>query len=87
VLLAARRGLLDRAEELARASLALGGDLPVPITVDPRFVLAEILVRAGRTTEARTEAERCLIRYEAKGIVPLAEKARALLADIQAAER
>jgi len=43
------------------------------------FTLAEILARAGRTDEAREEAEACLGRYDAKGIAPLMEKARALL--------
>jgi tetratricopeptide (TPR) repeat protein len=85
-LLAAQRGLLDEAEELARASLALG-ESPVPLTIDPRFTLAEILLRSGRVVEAETEVEACLLRYNAKGIVPLAEKARALLTEIQTAAR
>jgi len=49
-----------------------------------RFTLAEILARAGRTEEARQAAEQSLRRYQAKGIVPLTEKARALLAQIPA---
>ena len=86
-LIAARRGRLGEAEELTRASLALGGEMPVPLTVDARFTLAEILLSAGRIVEAETEAEACLLRYDAKGIVPLIENAHSLLADIRAAER
>ena len=80
-----RRGHLDEAENLARA--ALGYETPVPLTIDPRFVLAEILLCSGRTAEAAAEAEACLLRYHAKGIVPLAEKTRAFLTEIQTAER
>jgi hypothetical protein len=76
------RGLLGDAETLARAALEQGGEIPVPISADPRFTLAEILASSGRNDEARYEAEQCLRRYEVKGIVPLTEKARALLADI-----
>jgi class 3 adenylate cyclase/tetratricopeptide (TPR) repeat protein len=83
----ARRGLLDDAERLARSSLEQEGESPVPVFVDARFTLAEILARAGRTKEARQAVEECLRRYEAKGIVPLIEKARALLAQIPASER
>ncbi len=82
--LTARRGLLDEAEELARSALARGDEQPVPFGADPRFTLAEILARAGRTEEARKEAEACLRRFEAKGIVPLVEKTRALLAELPA---
>jgi class 3 adenylate cyclase/tetratricopeptide (TPR) repeat protein len=80
----ARRGLLDDAERLARSALERGGESPVPGFADPRFTLAEILARAGRTEEARQAAEQSLRRYQAKGIVPLTEKARALLAQIPA---
>lgn len=78
----ARRGLLDEAERLARSALERRGESPVPLFADPRFTLAEILASAGRTDEARTEANACLRRYQAKGIVPLTEKALALLAEI-----
>ena len=84
-LIMTRRGHLDEAENLARA--ALGYETPVPLTIDPRFVLAEILLCSGRTAEAAAEAEACLLRYHAKGIVPLAEKTRAFLTEIQTAER
>jgi len=80
----ARRGLLDEAERLARSALERGGESPVHFFADPRFTLAEILARAGRTDEARTEANACLRSYQAKGIVPLTEKALALLAEIPA---
>jgi class 3 adenylate cyclase len=82
----ARRGLLDDAEKLARSALEQGDETPVPLFADPRFTLAEILARTGRADEAREQAEACLRRYDAKGIIPLMEKARALLAEIQAQE-
>jgi class 3 adenylate cyclase/tetratricopeptide (TPR) repeat protein len=78
----ARRGLLDDAERLARSALERGDESPVPLFADPRFTLAEILARAGRADEAREEAEACLRRYEAKGIVPLMDKVRTLLAEL-----
>ena len=56
----------------------------MPLFGDPRFPLAEILARAGRTEEARKAAEQSLRRHQAKGIVPLADKARALLAELPA---
>ena len=80
--LMARRGQLDEAERLARAALDGGEEYPVPQFQDPRFTLAEILGRAGRSREAREHAEVCLRRYEAKGIAPLIEKARALILDL-----
>ena len=43
--------------------------------------------RAGRHEEAAQAAEECLRRYEAKGIVPLVQKAKALLAEISAHPR
>jgi len=82
--IAAGRGLLGDAEKLARSALEHDAEVPVPNFTDARFTLAEILAREGRTEEARREAEACLRRYQAKGIVPLAEKARALLAEIPA---
>lgn len=78
----ARRGHLDDAERLARSALELGSEQPVPEFADARFTLAQILVRTGRNEEARQAAEACMRRYEAKGIVPLMERARALLATI-----
>jgi len=83
--LLARRGRLEEAAELARSALQLGGQPDVPTTRDARFTLAEILSRLGRSDEAVQAAEECLRRYEAKGIVPLVQKTRVLLAEIQAA--
>jgi ATP/maltotriose-dependent transcriptional regulator MalT len=76
------RGLLDDAERCARSALAAGDEPVVPVFADPRFTLAEILARTGRAHEARQEIEACVRRYETKGIVPLLEKARALLATL-----
>jgi class 3 adenylate cyclase/tetratricopeptide (TPR) repeat protein len=78
----ASRGLLGEAEKLVRSALEEGSESPVPNFTDPRFTLAEILARAGRTEEARKAAEEALRRYEAKGIVPRMEKAQALLAEL-----
>jgi tetratricopeptide (TPR) repeat protein len=78
----ARRGCLDDAERLARSALEPGNEQPVPEFSDARFTLARILARTGRNDEARQEAEASMRRYEAKGIVPLMEQARALLATI-----
>ena len=57
---------------------------PCPRSRIARFTLAEILHRAGREEEAAEAAARCLERYEAKGIVPLVQKTKALLAEIRA---
>jgi hypothetical protein len=83
-LIMARRGLLDDAERLARSALEQGDESAVPLFADPRLTLAEVLARAGRADEAREEAEACLRRYEVKGIVPLIDKVRALLAELPA---
>jgi class 3 adenylate cyclase/tetratricopeptide (TPR) repeat protein len=79
----ARRGNLHDAERLARSALELGSERPVH-SADPRFTLAQILARMGRSEEARQVAEQSMQRYEAKGIVPLMENARALLATLPA---
>ena len=62
---------------MARSALDRGAELPVPSFLDARFTLAEVLHRAGREEEAAEAATRCLERYEAKGIVPLVQKAEA----------
>ena len=82
----ARRDRLDEAERLARSALAIGAEPSVPQFADARFTLAQILARKGANGAAREEAERCLRRYEAKGIVPLVERARALIATLAPAE-
>jgi class 3 adenylate cyclase/tetratricopeptide (TPR) repeat protein len=78
----ARQGRFDEAERLARAALTTDVESSVPLFADPRFTLAEVLARTGRAEEARREAESCLRRYEAKGIVPLARRTQTLLAEI-----
>ena len=82
--LLARRGRVQEAIDVARSALDRGAELPVPSFSDARFTLAEVLHRAGREEEAAEAATRCLERYEAKGIVPLVQKAKALLAEIRA---
>ena len=80
----ARRGNLEAAERLARSALEPGDERHVPQFADPRFTLAQILARMGREAEAREAAEQSLQRYEAKGIVPLMARARALLTTLAA---
>ena len=82
----ARRGNLEAAERLARSALEPGDERHVPQFADPRFTLAQILARMGRDEEARQAAEQSMRRYEAKGIVPLMARARALLATLAAQE-
>ena len=82
--LLARRGRVQEAIDVARSALDRGAELPVPSFSDARFTLAEVLHRAGREEEAAEAATRCLERYEAKGIVPLVQKAKLLLAEIRA---
>lgn len=77
-----RRDRLEDAERLARSALALGPEPSVPQFADPRFTLAQILAGRAENGAAREQAERCLQRYEAKGIVPLMEQARALIATL-----
>jgi class 3 adenylate cyclase/tetratricopeptide (TPR) repeat protein len=83
-LIAAQRGHIDDAVMSARAALDRSTRSPEPQWDDLRLILAEILVRAGRTGEARQAVEECARLCEAKGIVPLAERARLLLAAIPA---
>jgi tetratricopeptide (TPR) repeat protein len=80
----AARGRLDVAEELVCSAIARGPDSPVPFGNDAHLTLAEILVRAGRAQEAREAAEQALERFAAKGIVPLVERASALLGALPA---
>jgi class 3 adenylate cyclase/tetratricopeptide (TPR) repeat protein len=80
----AARGHFDRAEELVRTALVRGVESPAGYELDASFTLAEILARAGRHEEARDAAQQSLRRLEAKGVVPLVEKAKALLATLPA---
>jgi hypothetical protein len=44
---------------------------------------AEVLLAAGHRNEAVAQLEQALDRYEQKGIVPLARRTRARLAELQ----
>ena len=83
--IAAARGRLDEAEDLVLTALAEGAESPVAFDLDPFQTLAEILVRAGRGDEAREAAQESLRRFEGKGVVPLVQRANALLATLPAA--
>ena len=76
--IALRRDDLDEAER-QRATIEGSPEPVVPGFPDPRLTLAEIHAHAGRVEEARGELERCLGRYEAKGIVPLINEAQSML--------
>ena len=47
---------------------------------DARMDLAEVLRLAGRRDEADAAVRQALVLYEQKGVLPAAERARALLA-------
>jgi len=81
----ARQGDLARAEEFAREAVALteqtdslGGQ------ADAWLDLGEVLELAGKHDEAVAATARAAELYEQKGIVPLAERTRARLAELEA---
>jgi ATP/maltotriose-dependent transcriptional regulator MalT len=81
----AQRGELAEAERLARKGLAMIEKTECVLIHSLALLdLAEVLRLAGDTSEAAELAERALTLYEKKGIVVMAEKTRALLADLAA---
>jgi tetratricopeptide (TPR) repeat protein len=82
----ARRGELAEAERLARAGLAMVEKTEFVMHHSLALLdLAEVLHLAGATGEAVGLAEKALSLYEKKGCIVLAEKTRALLAELGAA--
>ncbi|MEK6275621.1 MAG: adenylate/guanylate cyclase domain-containing protein [Actinomycetota bacterium] len=82
----ARRGELTEAERLAREGLAMVEKTEFVMHHSWALLdLAEVLRLAGTTSEAAGLAEKALSLYERKGCVVMAEKTRALLADLAAA--
>jgi ATP/maltotriose-dependent transcriptional regulator MalT len=79
----ARRGELEQAERLGREAVEIaertdGLDWLANALVD----LAEVFRIGGRAAEAVAALEEALRLYEAKGVVPSAERTRALLAEL-----
>jgi predicted ATPase/class 3 adenylate cyclase len=84
--LAARRGRLDDAETGARAAVALAERTEAPnLRGEAGMDLAEVLRLAGRPREALDALEEAARRYEAKGNVASADRARAAHREIAAA--
>jgi hypothetical protein len=79
----ARRGLLDEAEKLARFALDRGSEPPVPLRAT-RVLQSPRSSRPWAAHKRRGKWTSNVWRYQAKGIVPLTENARALLAVIPA---
>jgi class 3 adenylate cyclase len=79
----ARRGKLKDGERLAKEAVALAetGDM-LACTGDALLDLAEVLRLANKDDEARSCIQRALGLYEQKGVVRMAERARALLAEL-----
>jgi tetratricopeptide (TPR) repeat protein len=81
--IAARRGDFAVAQALAQEAAALADSTDAfAMHGDVRMDLAEVLRLAGRPEEAAAALKRAIELYEAKGISVLAEKARALLSEL-----
>lgn len=80
----AHRGELERAENLAREAVAFHERTDLLLFQGEALLdLAAVLELAGKTDEAAAAITRAIERYEQKGVAPLAERARALLATRQ----
>ena len=78
--LLARRGELERAEELAREAVARADQTEWPnLRGSARTSLAEVLLAGGRPDEAARAAEEAVEIYDAKGNLPAAAGARDLV--------
>jgi tetratricopeptide (TPR) repeat protein len=80
----ARRGQLGEAEAVIRSALELQPQSLISYGTDAHLALAEVLARDGRPDEARIAGEDALRRFEAKGVIPLVSRARALLESLPA---
>jgi len=80
----ARLGRTDEGERLARAAVALIDRTEFLIDrADARMDLAEVLLVAGRSHEAAQVLEKALHLHEDKGNLVSAERARALLTELE----
>jgi predicted ATPase/class 3 adenylate cyclase len=81
----ARRGEPTAAERLARQGDALARTSDdLELQGDTLATLGEVLRHAGRPEDAAAALRAALERYERRGIVPLAERARTRLAELDA---
>jgi class 3 adenylate cyclase/tetratricopeptide (TPR) repeat protein len=80
----ARRGEHAEAERLAREAVAIGEQTDmIDVQADAYADLSEVLLLAGKREEAAAALEQALARYERKGIVVMAERTQARLAELQ----
>ncbi len=80
----ARRGQHAEAERLAREAVAIGAETDMLNAQGDMYSdLAEVLALAGKPDEAAAALEQALERYERKGNLVMAERARARLAELQ----
>jgi class 3 adenylate cyclase len=85
---AARRGRMAEAEDMARAAVELARSTDaLGLRADAFMDLAEVLGLAGRTDEALTALDEAARLFEAKGNVASLERARAARAEIAAPAR
>jgi class 3 adenylate cyclase len=83
-LVAAHRAEHSEAERLAREALTYSQKTDsLQVQGDAYFDLAEVLAAAGRGEDAAAAWREALDRYERKGIVPLARRARQRLSALQ----
>jgi class 3 adenylate cyclase/tetratricopeptide (TPR) repeat protein len=84
----ARRGEIDRAEELVREALGFAENSPddIHLRVKTLMGVVEVLRLAGRSVEAVPFAERALGLEERKGNIAGVNRARSLLQELRAAD-
>jgi hypothetical protein len=81
---AAERGEAEHAERLAREAVELGHRTDMLVaTGDAHLALASVLRAEAKARGAAAEARRALALYERKGDEVMAERARALLAELE----
>ncbi len=84
--LLARQGQIEDAERLARDAVAIASETDqLWFYADVLMDLAEVLRIAARFQEGADAAGQALQLYERKGILPAATRARALVAELEAA--
>lgn len=80
----ARRGVTADAERFAREAVAIGEATDFLSGHGDAYAdLAEVLLLAGKADEAAAALEQALERYERKGNLVMAERARARLMELQ----
>ena len=87
-LVLARRGQLKQAEAMMRDALARVDQTDMlDEQGDARLYLADVLILSGRTAEAADAVEQAVALYDRKGVLVMAERARARLADLRSTPR